>query len=122
MSTSAIYGAEVCRLEADQIWTNQLDTNRNARAASHQQILDKIKHQRSLRLAKEAAERKPSQEAELCRARADRCAILARQAQGERRSELLDAADQWDAIAEQNDELASDASPVVLDSPTPAPV
>jgi hypothetical protein len=118
MDTSA---TKVCRVDADEVWTNRQDATRNASAANRQKILDKIKHLRSLRLAREAAEREPSQEAELCRARADQCAVLARRTQGTQRSELLDAADKWDDLAEQNDELAAHASPIVLDSPAFAP-
>src|SRR5689334_15024882 len=114
--------AEGRRDEADRVWLSQKDRRREESASEHQRLLDKIKHLRSLRLAKEAAEREPSQEAELCRARADRYAILAREAQGERRNELLDAADSWDALAEHNEELARRASPVVVGSSAPLPV
>jgi hypothetical protein len=121
MNTSPTFGAEVRRIDPDQVWANQQDSIRNASVANHQQILDKIKHLRSLRLAKENAERQPSEVAELCRTRADECALLAQRAQGKRRSELLDVADKWDDLAQQNDELAAHTSPGPLNSPALAP-
>ena len=48
-----------------------------------------------------------------CRERADACAALAQQAQGKKRNDLLDMADNWDALAEENDALENGALAVL---------
>jgi len=75
---------------------------RQALAAKHRAIMDKIAQQRALRLAKTDEPLDAAQ----CRALADRCGLLAQQTRGKRRLDLLDAADQWDELAQAREGLA----------------
>ena len=84
---------------------------RNAKAANHNSIMEKIAQQRALRLAKFAKEEKievPTDTQNLdvteCRERADAYGELAQRTTGPQREHLLDVADQWDDLAEELDE------------------
>jgi hypothetical protein len=50
-----------------------------------------------------------------CREQADACAALAQQAQGKKRNDLLDIADNWDVLAEENDALENSELAAVAD-------
>lgn len=124
MSTNAVRLREA-RQKAEATFTlNQSHDAqmRNAKAASHDLIMERIAQQRALRLAKFAKEEKieiPSDKQNLnvteCRERADAYGELAQKMTGRKREQLLDAADQWDELAEELDEEKKEPAPSPLE-------
>jgi hypothetical protein len=110
---------EARRTEADSLWQHQKDAIRKEAAIQHQGVLDKIARLRSLRLAKNMSQYLPTEKPEQYRKRADRCTVLAQHAQGDRRSELLNLADQWDVLAETSEELALRAKASAIEDRLP---